>query len=237
MDEDVDALRSARRAQQVRQGRLAPPPTMRPVDELSLVEVLQELDRRGIDYAGCLDKTLLIQKLAADMRAEEVEGGDERSLVERYSAGQVPQPSDLLLVGNAHQRRQMEGAMARAEALGMEDPEPEPEWCTGAGGDSLERLPVVESGGVQLVDASVMGQAVWPSALVLAEHLPAVLERASPPPSMWSVPLDRPLALEIGAGCAPLGPASARPPVSHLCARARVCLSCPRRPPPTAHFS
>ena len=95
--------------------------------------------------------------------------------------------------------------MARAEAMDLYESEPEPESDVGvmaiqAGDISLNHLPVIDVGGIQMADASVMGRTVWPSASVLARFLPTLLERATPPPSIWSVPLDRPLGLEIGAG-------------------------------------
>jgi len=70
--------------------------------------------------------------------------------------GATPQPRDLLVIGNAYQRRMMEEALGRA--LRMEDePEPEPEPLalpTGLG----EHEQITVSNGLRIVSRSVMGQ-------------------------------------------------------------------------------
>ena len=200
----MDAISEVRRAQGDRVARMHLPllgyqPGPDPADiaqsfeAMSLVEVLQALQSRGIDYGNTLDKTQLVQMLVADIRAEAAASreAEPTDLLERLSLGAPLRPSDLLVVGNAHQQRMMAEAMGRATRM----PEPEPE-CAPLGEPRVQEVL-----GVRLVDRSVMGQAVWPSARVLGEWLPANLDNVRPIASLWSVPLDRPLAIEVGAGC------------------------------------
>lgn len=100
------------------------------VEQMSLVEVMGALTERGVDFTGCFDKTLLLQSLVEAIEAEQRPTlapppvlSSKEELLDALLDGARPQPSDLLVIGNAHQRRRMEEALGRA--LRMEE-EPEP---------------------------------------------------------------------------------------------------------------
>jgi hypothetical protein len=100
------------------------------VEQMSLVEVMGALTERGVDFTGCFDKTLLLQSLVEAIEAEQRPTlapppvlSSKEEVLDALLDGARPQPSDLLVIGNAYQRRRMEEALGRA--LQMEE-EPEP---------------------------------------------------------------------------------------------------------------
>jgi predicted nicotinamide N-methyase len=173
------------------------------VEQMSLVEVMGALTERGIDFTGCFDKTLLLQKLVETMQAQAPHAAaapppvvaSQEDVLDALLDGAAPQPSDLLVIGNAHQRRRMEEALGRA--MRMEDePEPEPEpLALPAGLDEHEQVTVAN--GMRIVSRSVMGQTIWPSATVLADVISDYLAAASRGAGKRNEDVR---GLEIGAG-------------------------------------
>lgn len=171
------------------------------VEQMSLVEVMGALTERGVDFTGCFDKTLLLQRLVESIESDQAPAAapppvvaSKDDVLDALLNGAVPQPSDLLVIGNAHQRRRMEEALGRA--IQMEDePEPESEPITLPAGLG-EHEQVTEANGLRIVSRSVMGQTIWPSATVLADVISEFLAAAS-----HGVAGDGAVCgLEIGAG-------------------------------------
>lgn len=182
------------------------------VEQMSLVEVMSALTDRGVDFTGCFDKTLLLQRLVEAMQADAARAtapppvvASQEDVLDALLDGAAPQPSDLLVIGNAHQRRRMEEALGRA--MRMEDePEPEPEpIALPAGLDAHEQVTVAN--GLRIVSRSVMGQTIWPSATVLADVISDYLAVASSDAAERGEDVR---GLEIGAGAGLPGLAAAR---------------------------
>ena len=188
-------------------------------ESMSLVEIMGALTERGVDFMGCFDKTVLLQRLVENMQAEAADDepsdappvvGNKGELLGALMDGATPQPRDLLVIGNAHQRRMMEEALGRALRMHDEpEPEPEPvELPTGLG----EHEQVTVSNGLRIVSRSVMGQTIWPSATVLADVIAGYLAEAAgaergEEEEEEALPA---VGLEIGAGAGLPGLAAAR---------------------------
>lgn len=167
------------------------------VERMSLVEVMGALTERNVDFTGCFDKTILLQRLVEAMEAEHERApppvvSSKDDVLDVLLDGGLPQPSDLLVVGNVYQRRRMEEAMGRALQMN-DEPEPEPEpVALPAGLGEHEQVTVAND--LRIVSRSVMGQTIWPSATVLADVISDFLAAASHDVA------ERARGLEIGAG-------------------------------------
>jgi hypothetical protein len=173
-------------------------------ERMSLVEIMGALTERGVDFMGCFDKAVLLQRLVESIEAEQgpppaepppvISSKDE--LLGALMDGAPPQPADLLVIGNAYQRRRMEEALGRA--LQMEEaPEPEPEPVALPAGLG-EHEQVTVANGLRIVSRSVMGQTIWPSATVLADVVADFLATAAA--AVEGGAAQHATGLEIGAG-------------------------------------
>ena len=71
------------------------------VEQMSLVEVMSALTDRGVDFTGCFDKTLLLQRLVEAMQADAARAtapppvvASQEDVLDALLDGAAPQPSD-----------------------------------------------------------------------------------------------------------------------------------------------
>ena len=146
--------------------------------QTSLVDIIEELQNRRIDFTGIFDKAVLLQRLE-DAKAAE-------------------QPAELEDAKAAEQSAELEPEqeLELATLASKPEPEPEPELALPGVGDEVLQL-FLAGHSVRMQVKSVMGLSVWAAASVAAERAVEMLSMlVKQTPAVEPAPA----ALEVGAG-------------------------------------